>query len=150
MCVRAHVLVSVVLSVRLLSKRFHICLRCVFGSAPHVINTHGGKLQYVSVLVKTRWIYAADSNLRYFCGDLGITLVRCNLLLVWAPLVAREAVRVCVCCLSVRFACAHVRAFGCLVIWRGVLLCGHALVIKPGLSPHSKPSIMLLDPRRWS
>lgn len=104
----------------------------------------------VPALVRTRWMYAADSNLHFFCRDLGITLVvGCNLLLVWAPPVAREAARMCV-YVSVRLVRAFVPAFWCLVIWQGVLLGGHALVIKPGLSPHLKPSIMLLDPRRWS
>lgn len=95
--------------VHLLSTCFHICLRCVFGSAPHVINVLGGKL-CVSDLVRSRWMYAADSNLHFFCRDLGITLVvRCNLLLVWASAVAGERLRVCV-CLCVYEVCACVRA----------------------------------------
>lgn len=106
-------------------------------------------VKLASVLVRTRWMHAARSNLPFFCCESGITLVgRCNLLLVWAPPLARESLRMSV-HISVRLAHSYVPALWCLVIWWGVLLCRHTLVIKPGLSPHLKPSIMLLDPRRW-
>lgn len=106
-------------------------------------------VKLASVLVRTRWMHSARSNLPFFCCESGITLVgRCNLLLVWAPPLARESLRMSV-HMSLRLAHSYVPAFWCLVIWWGVLLCRHTLVIKPGLSPHLKPSIMLLDPRRW-